>query len=61
MCASRSHVLPKDAVNKILASPNYRQKAQLFKADIARYDAPTKAAILLEELAATKQPVLRVN
>lgn len=51
----------KDAVNKIIKSPDYRQKAQLIKADIACYDAPTKAAILLEELAATKQPVLRIN
>jgi UDP:flavonoid glycosyltransferase YjiC (YdhE family) len=51
----------KDAVKKILASPKYRQKAQLLKADIACYDAPTKAAILLEELAATKQPVTKGN
>jgi hypothetical protein len=27
------------------------------QADIARYDAPTLAANLLEQLAATKQPV----
>lgn len=51
----------KDAVKKILSSPDYWQKAQLFKADIACYDAPTKAAILLEELAATKQPVMNGN
>jgi MGT family glycosyltransferase len=51
----------KDAVKKILASPDYRQKAQLLKTDITCYDAPTQAAVLLEELAATKQPILRVN
>lgn len=51
----------KDAVKKILTSPNYRQKAQLLKADIACYDAPTKAATLLEELAATRQPIFREN
>ncbi len=51
----------RDAVKKILASSHYRQKAQLLQAEIARYDAPTKAAILLEELAATKQPVLRAS
>lgn len=49
----------KNAVKKILASPEYRQKAQLLKAEIAHYDAPTKAATLLEQLAATKQPVIK--
>jgi MGT family glycosyltransferase len=47
----------KNAVQKILESPHYRQKTQLIQADIARYDAPTLAANLLEQLAATKQPV----
>ena len=49
----------KDAVKKILASSRYRQKAQLFQADIAHHDAPTEAAILLEQLAITKQPVIK--
>lgn len=49
----------KDAVKEILASSNYRQKAQSLQAEIARYDAPTLAAKLLEQLAETKQPVLR--
>jgi hypothetical protein len=49
----------KDAVKKILAEPHYRQKAQQLKADIAGDDAPTLAATLLEQLAATKQPVFR--
>jgi UDP:flavonoid glycosyltransferase YjiC (YdhE family) len=47
----------KNAVKKILSSPHYRQNAERLKADIARYDAATLAATLLEELAATKQPV----
>jgi len=47
----------KNAVQKILESPHYRQKTQLIQADIARYDAPTLAANLLEQLAAKKQPV----
>ncbi|MBW4563134.1 MAG: glycosyltransferase [Mojavia pulchra JT2-VF2] len=51
----------KNAVNEILAVSEYRQKAQLLKADISRYDAPTQAAILLEKLAATKKPVLRID
>jgi UDP:flavonoid glycosyltransferase YjiC (YdhE family) len=44
-------------VKKILSSPQYRQKAERLKSDIARYDAPTLSAMLLEQLAATKQPV----
>lgn len=51
----------KDAVKTIIKSPKYRQNAQRLKSEIASSDAPTQAAILLEELAATKQPVLRVN
>ena len=47
----------KNAVKKILASPHYRQKAQLIQADITRYDTPSLSAKLLEQLAVTKQPV----
>lgn len=47
----------KNAVKKILGEPNYRQRAKHFQAEIARYDTPTLAATLLEQLAATKQPV----
>ncbi len=47
----------RDAVKKILASPHYQKKAQFIQAEIARYDAPTQAATLLEQLAATQQPV----
>jgi UDP:flavonoid glycosyltransferase YjiC (YdhE family) len=49
----------KNAVKKILAEPHYQQKAQLIQSDIACYDAPTLSAKLLEQLAATKQPVLK--
>lgn len=49
----------KNAVQTILTSPNYQKKAKVFSADIACYDAPSSAATLLEQLAATKQPVLR--
>ncbi|GAB4205588.1 MAG: glycosyltransferase [Coleofasciculaceae cyanobacterium] len=51
----------KDAVKQILESSRYRQKAQFFQAEIAHYDAPTLSATLLEQLAATKQPVRRAN
>jgi UDP:flavonoid glycosyltransferase YjiC (YdhE family) len=48
----------REAVNKIRRSSHYRQKAKLFQAEIARYDAATLSATLLEQLAATKQPVV---
>jgi MGT family glycosyltransferase len=51
----------RDAVKEILASPQYRQKAKLMQAEIASYDAQSLAATLLEQLAETKQPVLREN
>jgi UDP:flavonoid glycosyltransferase YjiC (YdhE family) len=47
----------KNAVKKILSSPQYRQNAERLKADIACYDSAQIAATLLEQLAATKQPV----
>lgn len=47
----------KNAVKKILSSPQYRQNAERLKADIAGYDSAKIAATLLEQLAATKQPV----
>jgi hypothetical protein len=49
----------REAVNKIRYSSHYRQKAKLFQAEIASYDAPTLATMLLEQLAATQQPVLK--
>jgi MGT family glycosyltransferase len=46
------------AVREILAKPEYRCNAQRLKAEFARHDAATEAVALLEELAATKRPVL---
>jgi UDP:flavonoid glycosyltransferase YjiC (YdhE family) len=49
----------RQAVRTVLGDPRYRQRAQALQAEIARYDAPARAASLLEQLAATRQPVLR--
>jgi UDP:flavonoid glycosyltransferase YjiC (YdhE family) len=46
------------AVRTVLATSSYRQRAKTLAAEIARHDAPTEAAILLERLATTRQPVL---
>lgn len=46
-------------VKQILADPHYRQRTAAIAADFARHDAPLEASMLLEQLAATKQPVLR--
>lgn len=51
----------RNAVKKILGSSQYRQQAEQFKAEIARYDAPALAIKLLEQLAETKKPVLRTT
>lgn len=45
------------AVKEVLQTPGYRQAARRLQADLARHDAPTEAAHLLEQLAATKRPV----
>jgi UDP:flavonoid glycosyltransferase YjiC (YdhE family) len=39
------------AVNEVLADPAYRENARRIQADFARYDAPQRAAELLEALA----------
>ena len=49
----------KDAVRKLLDDPGFRDRARAISASLARYDAPTAAAALLEELASTSRPVLR--
>lgn len=49
----------RDAVKKILSDPRYKQKAQQIQTDFAKYNAPVKAADMLEELAAKKKPILR--
>lgn len=47
------------AVQLILTAPWYRQRARQLQAEFARYDAPGEAIRLLEQLAETKQPVVR--
>lgn len=49
----------KDAVKQLLTNPSYKTSAKHLQAAIQRYDAPTIAATLLEQLADTKQPILR--
>jgi MGT family glycosyltransferase len=46
------------AVNEVLRAPGYRQQARRLQAELAQHDAPTESALLLEQLAATKRPVL---
>ena len=41
----------RDAVKEVLANPLYRDNARRIQADFAQYDAPTRAAELLEALA----------
>jgi UDP:flavonoid glycosyltransferase YjiC (YdhE family) len=47
------------AVRSILDEPGYRSRAQAIQRELAQHDAPAEAAALLEQLAATKQPVTR--
>ena len=49
----------REAVKIVLTSPQYRQKAQQIRSEIRSYDSPVLATALLEQLARTKQPVLR--
>jgi len=41
----------RDAVKEVLVNPAYRDNAKRIQADFAKYDAPTRAAELLEALA----------
>jgi UDP:flavonoid glycosyltransferase YjiC (YdhE family) len=45
------------AVTTILTNPQYRHKAQNIQTELSHHDAPREAALLLEQLAATKQPI----
>jgi UDP:flavonoid glycosyltransferase YjiC (YdhE family) len=54
---SPKHV--RDAVKKILADPSYRIKATYFQTEINAYNAPALATARLEQLAETRQPILR--
>jgi len=49
----------RDAIHTLLTDSRYRQKARQIQAAFNAHDGPTEAAMLLEKLAATKQPVLR--
>jgi len=44
----------RDAVKEVLANPVYRENAKRIQSDFAKYDAPTRAAELLEALASGK-------
>lgn len=47
------------AVKKVLTNPRYQEKARQIQADFARHQAAGAAADLLEQLAHTRQPVIR--
>ena len=49
----------KTAVRKLLTDSSYELRAQQFKTEISQYRPPETAATLLEQLALTKQPILR--
>jgi MGT family glycosyltransferase len=49
------------AVRRVLQDPAYRTRAQQIQANLAQHNAPAEAAALLEHLACTRQPVLRVH
>jgi UDP:flavonoid glycosyltransferase YjiC (YdhE family) len=46
------------AVQRLLRDPSYRERARSMSAEIALYDAATRSAQLLEQLARTRQPVV---
>jgi UDP:flavonoid glycosyltransferase YjiC (YdhE family) len=47
------------AIFSILRDPSYRMRAAEIQRDFAGHDGPAEAADLLEQLAATRKPVLR--
>ena len=49
------------AIFSVLRDPAYRQRAQEIQQDFATHDGPAEAADLLEQLAATRKPVLRAS
>lgn len=49
------------AVRKTLDTPSYREHARRIQTEFAHHDAGATAATLLEQLAVTRQPVLRLN
>lgn len=51
----------RNAVRRVLSEPDFRAKAQAIQAEFALHDAAAEAAELLEQLATTRQPVLRLD
>ena len=51
----------RQAVKAVLDQPVYRQNARQMQAEIGRTNAPVTAADLMEELVATRQPVLTIK
>ena len=51
----------RSAIRKLLADHRYKTHAKDLQTAIRQYDAPTLAATRLEQLATTKQPVLRAE
>jgi len=49
----------RQAVKKVLTDVSYRDKAKALQAEINQYHSAEMAATLLEQLALTKQPILR--
>jgi UDP:flavonoid glycosyltransferase YjiC (YdhE family) len=47
------------AVKMLLTDMSYRTRAKEFQTKMQQYNAPVTAATLIEQLATTKQPVLR--
>ncbi len=49
----------RQAVTHVLADPGYRSRANALSLEFQQHHAPLEAAVLLEQLAATRAPVLR--
>ncbi|MBI2060841.1 MAG: hypothetical protein HYT87_13825 [Nitrospirae bacterium] len=50
-----------EAIRQVLSNPGYKDRAGQVAESMKRYDAPRSAADLLEELASTRRPVLRLQ
>jgi UDP:flavonoid glycosyltransferase YjiC (YdhE family) len=48
----------REAVRRLLAEPEYAARAAAMQAEMRGYDGPGRAGGLLEQLAATRAPVL---
>jgi UDP:flavonoid glycosyltransferase YjiC (YdhE family) len=47
-----------NAVHRVLHDPIFRRNVRRVQADFAQHDGPTEAAMLLEQLALTKHPII---